>query len=104
MNVKPKALRLADALDAGFECDLEWYERESAMELRRLYSENQTLLVAMMDALRVMETCAPSIDTSLDDYHENAWEELFAARRKLRELLVDRVTDKTKKELQDAGR
>ena len=40
---QPRALYLADILSAGFECDLEWYELESAKELRRLYAENQAL-------------------------------------------------------------
>ena len=35
-----RALYLADVLAAGFECDQEWYEIESAKELRRLYAEN----------------------------------------------------------------
>lgn len=37
---KPRALYLADVLAAGFECDQEWYEIESAEELRRLHAEN----------------------------------------------------------------
>lgn len=40
---QPKALRLADTLAAGFECDLEWYEIEAAKELRRLFNENEAL-------------------------------------------------------------
>ena len=38
---QPRALYLADVLSAGFECDQEWYELESARELRRLHSENE---------------------------------------------------------------
>ena len=37
---QPKALYLADVLSAGFECDMEWYEIESARELRRLHAAN----------------------------------------------------------------
>lgn len=40
---QPRALLLADTLDAGFECDLEWYELEAAKELRRLHHENACL-------------------------------------------------------------
>lgn len=62
---QPKALRLADTLAAGFECDLEWYEIEAAKELRRLHHENQTLHAALeqqitghdktLDELRIAE-------------------------------------------------
>lgn len=38
---QPRALYLADVLSAGFECDQEWYELESARELRRLHAENE---------------------------------------------------------------
>ena len=40
IDKQPRALYLADVLAAGFECDQEWYEIESAKELRRLYAEN----------------------------------------------------------------
>ena len=36
-----RALYLADVLAAGFECDQEWYEIESAKELRRQHAENE---------------------------------------------------------------
>lgn len=41
VDKQPRALYLADVLAAGFECDQEWYEIESAKELRRLYAENE---------------------------------------------------------------
>ena len=40
VDKQPRALYLADVLAAGFECDQEWYEIESAKELRRLYAAN----------------------------------------------------------------
>ena len=40
VDKQPRALYLADVLAAGFECDQEWYEIESAEELRRLHAEN----------------------------------------------------------------
>lgn len=43
VDKKPRALYLADVLAAGFECDQEWYEIESAKELRRLHAENEKL-------------------------------------------------------------
>lgn len=47
---QPRALQLADTLDAGFECDLEWYELEAAKELRRLYAENERLKAELLEA------------------------------------------------------
>ena len=41
VDKQPRALYLADVLAAGFECDQEWYEIESAKELRRLHAENE---------------------------------------------------------------
>ena len=41
VDKQPRALYLADVLAAGFECDQEWYEIESAEELRRLHAENE---------------------------------------------------------------
>ena len=41
VDKQPRALYLADVLAAGFECDQEWYEIESAKELRRLQAENE---------------------------------------------------------------
>ena len=41
LDKQPRALYLADVLAAGFECDQEWYEIESAEELRRLHAENE---------------------------------------------------------------
>ena len=41
IDKQPRALYLADVLSAGFECDQEWYEIESAKELRRLHAENE---------------------------------------------------------------
>ena len=43
IDKQPRALYLADVLAAGFECDQEWYEIESAEELRRLHAENEEL-------------------------------------------------------------
>lgn len=40
---QPRALYLADVLSAAFECNMEWYEWESARELRRLHAENEEL-------------------------------------------------------------
>ena len=47
---QPKALYLADVLSAGFECDMEWYEIESARELCRLHAENEKLLAVLEEA------------------------------------------------------
>lgn len=44
---QPLALRLADTLAAGFECDMEWYEIAAARELRRLYAENVRLTASL---------------------------------------------------------
>ena len=41
VDKQPRALYLADVLAAGFECDQEWYEIESAKELRRQHAENE---------------------------------------------------------------
>lgn len=41
VDKQPRALYLADVLDAGFEWHQEWYEIESAKELRRLHAENE---------------------------------------------------------------
>lgn len=49
---QPKALYLADVLSAGFECDMEWYEIESANELRRLHAENEALKVRLLKATK----------------------------------------------------
>lgn len=55
MNEKlnqPRALYLADVLSAGFECDMEWYELESARELRRLHAENEALKAKLLNATK----------------------------------------------------
>jgi hypothetical protein len=41
VDKQPRALYLADVLSAGFECDQEWYEIESAKELRRYRQSNR---------------------------------------------------------------
>lgn len=43
VDKQPRALYLADVLAAGFQCDQEWYEIESAKELRRLHAKNEEL-------------------------------------------------------------
>lgn len=52
VDKQPRALYLADVLAAGFECDQEWYEIESAKELRRLYAENEALKEKLLNATK----------------------------------------------------
>ena len=51
----PRPLYLADVLAAGFECDQEWYEIESAKELRRLYAENEELKEQRDELLKALK-------------------------------------------------
>ena len=59
-NYQPKALYLADVLSAGFECDMEWYEVESAIELRRLHAENGRLKTDLQAMHSTLEMTAKS--------------------------------------------
>ena len=58
IDKQPRALYLADVLAAGFECDQEWYEIESAKELRRLHAENEKLLAVLEEAEYALDYAA----------------------------------------------
>ena len=63
VDKQPRALYLADVLAAGFECDQEWYEIESAKELRRLYAENEELKEQRDELLEALRNLADLYDT-----------------------------------------
>ena len=63
IDKQPRALYLADVLTAGFECDQEWYEIESAKELRRLHAENEELKEQRDELLEALRNLADLYDT-----------------------------------------
>ena len=63
VDKQPRALYLADVLAAGFECDQEWYEIESAKELRRLYAENEELKDQCDELLEALRNLSDLYDT-----------------------------------------